>query len=561
MLKTFVKISILLYFKGTVAFSAEKNISSIFPMNKRDRILMKNYLKVHKEFSVKLCPSGTEENFWQKYKGHTKGEHFVPTLPDKTLDKKTIKNFIPLFKKKAEWIEGQIKKLESTKTFDDIFLYMNVVKSDLKELLDYKNDYHNNTGINDRKKILIQLNSERKLIRFTSRIKNLLELLSFLHNYKFPVDHFELRKKYDELKNKKDVKGKRKANKIYFYRKIVEDGTYNDEGRNSDKFLRALIDSLYIRIDKERYFLTENMRYDLSDFLRLSEKYLRTHGPSSVNERLQSWQKRVANKIIFFQSISKDFLRKKRLAQLSLKKFVLDKLTESYVFWTKKEELLRALFVLDTILFNEVGRIDRNDGLERKDIIQVVLNRLKKKQYNSFDKDDPLLKTLKAVTDIHPHDYPWLNVMLKEGEFSFSYFFITGNVRIYCPDMSQSGRSLREENIKLALELLRKPRFSLKVLRYFSRASMLGRVNMETLWKQEGYRPLEERPGSRVKNERELVEFYKKNQYHYLYKFIGPRGKTFWAVLIKEKVFVMPLGKTEFYHYRNPHFFRYFVQD
>ena len=548
MLKTCISISLLLCFKQAAALSLKHN----------DHILTKKYLKTHKEFSNKLCPPGIEESFWQKYKDYTKRGYFVPTLPNKTLDRKTIVQFLPLLKKKSKWIEKNIQLLEDTKTFDKIFREIEFIKTDVKELLDYKKNYNENTRIGNQGKAFLRLKSEQRLIHFAKRIKTFLESLFFLHNYDFPVDHFQLRKKYDEFKERKDVSGKRRANGVFFYRKIVEDGTFNNAGKKSDKYLRALIDSLSIGIDREREILGENMRYDLYDFLHSLDKYLKKHRPRGVLERLRSWNKRAEGKIAFLQSISEDYLQKKISAEHSLKTFVLDKLAETYTFWANKEEFLRALFVLETILFNEVGRVDENSGLERRDIIQVIFNRLGEKKYNSFEKDDPLLSAVSSVRQ--PKDH-WLDVMLKEGEFSFSYFFITGNLRIYCPDMSQSGRSLRGENIKLALELLRKPRSSFKALRYFSRASMLGRIDMEKLWKKEGYRPLGERSGLKAKNEHRLGKLYNKGRYLYLYKFTDTRGKSFRAVLIDKKIFVMPLYKTEFYNYRNPHFFKYFVQD
>ena len=536
-----------------------KGIHPALPLKHDTKTLMRKYARVHKEFSRKLCPSGTEETFWEKYRDYIKGEFFIPVLPKNILDKQTIAKFLPKIKKKAQWIKDESEKLKKVQSFDPIFVKIKSMEKDIEELLTYKENYDVKIK-KGREKISAQHMSERKLIQFSNNLKTFLESLSFLQNYEFPVDHFDLRMNYETFKKRDDVEGKRKANDLFFYRKIVQDGTTDDKGKKSDRYLRALIDTLYIGIDREKDFLSENFRYDFSDFIRSLKHHLKTHGPLGIRRRLRTWQQKIEKKVNFFTSISQRPLQKKLDAEYSLKKFVLNKLAETYHFWSKRDESLKALFVLETILFNEVGRLEDKGALERRDIAQVVVNRLGLKRYNSFEQDDPLkikLTELKFAIPLKDH---WLNVMFKEGEFSFTYFFIMGNVRIYCPDQTSSGNRLRDENIRIALDVLQKPRPSFKALRYFSRASMLGRVDMEQIWKKEGYIPLPERPGPRV-YDKKLIDSYKTKHYRYLYQFQDPVGKTFQTLLIDKALWVRPLEKIEFYHYRNPHFFRYFLKE
>jgi hypothetical protein len=135
---------------------------------------------------------------------------------------------------------------------------------------------------------------------------------------------------------------------------------------------------------------------------------------------------------------------------------------------------MQKLFSIETILYSEVGRIDAPDALERRDIAQVVINRSQNVLYNSLGNKDSIVKYLSP--EIKINENKWLNVLFKEGEFSFTYFYIPGNFHIYCPDMSRIGQFLRRENVRIALNLLNKPQASFFALRYFSRASMFGLI-------------------------------------------------------------------------------------
>ena len=124
--------------------------------------------------------------------------------------------------------------------------------------------------------------------------------------------------------------------------------------------------------------------------------------------------------------------------------------------------------------------------------------------------------------------------------------------------MSSRGKRLRRRNLKISLRALKFPRTSFNVFRYFSRISMMGKIDMTTIWKN--YKALPERPGYEARNQVSLVAQFKKNKYDFLYEFNDPHNVNYKVVRMSKKIYVMHLkrGKPFFYKYRNPHLFKYF---
>ena len=125
--------------------------------------------------------------------------------------------------------------------------------------------------------------------------------------------------------------------------------------------------------------------------------------------------------------------------------------------------------------------------------------------------------------------------------------------------MSKVGQFLRRENVRIALGLLNKPRKDFAALRYFSRVSMFGRIEMDSLW--DNYEALGEVPGRPVKNKKKLSTLYKQDRYKYLYDFQSEdKKKTYIVVEMEGKAYVIDFNKpTQVYYYRNPNLFRYFA--
>lgn len=262
--------------------------------------------------------------------------------------------------------------------------------------------------------------------------EKLLMKVPYLLSYKHPVDHFKLRKQYDEYKHAKEGRLKRKANSIYFYRALVQDGSFDYKNKKRDKFLRALIDTLTLELRQDLVFLKETVRYDLERVLVSIEKHISRYGKRGITKRLNLWEEKIKRHQNFYKSllkkedqeISLKVLDKRLKGRYILKDFVVEKMNEVYNFWKNEREIYRALFVLETILYNEVGSYDGKYGLERKDVAQVVLNRFYDSKYNRLDESNLLWKKLKKSGLAKKDQSKWLNVMLKKESFLLLTFLL-----------------------------------------------------------------------------------------------------------------------------------------
>jgi hypothetical protein len=120
------------------------------------------------------------------------------------------------------------------------------------------------------------------------------------------------------------------------------------------------------------------------------------------------------------------------------------------------------------------------------------------------------------------------------------------------------GQYLRRENVRIALEYLNRPKPATAALRYFSRTSMFGRIEMDSLWND--FRALPEVPGTPVPNAKKIYHLFLKDQYTFLYDFTNEEHKKKYLVVeLKGKTYVVDSAQPKsIYHYRNPHQFKYF---
>jgi hypothetical protein len=337
-----------------------------------------------------------------------------------------------------------------------------------------------------------------------------------------------------------------------------------------------MLDTLTLQMKESPDFIPEEMRYDLNSTFYGLRKQLK-RGPKGQARRFQEWESRVSRMLDYYDSLKKNkvkvgghfetgdqIIESQAKARAELKEFVFNKHKDVYNYWQSKDEIYRALYVITTILFNEVGSIDAPHALERRDVTQVVLNRVNNPKYNFIPTSDFLYDYLAKPSGPEDEkkkpikDNPWLNVLFKEGEFSFTYYFIHGAVRVFCPDMSRAGRRLRSSNLKIAIEKLKNPHDPFKGLRYFSRASMLGRISMDKIWSE--YNAIPERPGVVLssKTSKKVLKSYKTGDYNYRYHFYDGTGRRFKVIEIDEDVFAIELNGLNVYSYRNPHYFKYF---
>ncbi len=545
------------------------------PKDKKEQVkLVNQYLKLQESYSLKICRPNVEEDFSRlnnDYKGFGK---FIPLGIDDKLDQRTIKSHMHLFDEKEKWISWNIERLRMNKDFTVTFNLIKQLKSELKELVQLN---HKHYFAKDSEKSVIEALAHDKFQNYLRDFKFLIEQVPFLLSFNYPVDHLELRRNYEALKNIKSKEAKLKSNSIFFFRRIVQDGMYDESMTKNDSVLRAAIDTFMLSMTKNRNspFLSENERYDSIYLLKAIDSYL-DNGADKLLARLIIWQERnrqirefyrnlLENKILRdgeFQTVGK-LLEDKARATYVLKDFVLKKEAESYYYWSKEAEIFQALFALETILYSEVGTLDGRDASERREISQVVLNRFQTPKYNHLGSDDSIYEYLKNL-GIEPdkktkliENNPWLNVLFKEGEFSFTYFYIDGNFHIYCPEMTRSGQFLRRENVRLALETLANANKNYKGLRYYSRYSMQGRIEMDSVWQE--YKSMPERPGKKSAKSQVLLKKFKAGKFTFFYEFTTEKNIQYLVVEIDSKVYVIKKDSPkEVYNYRNPHMFKFF---
>ncbi|MDD4973650.1 MAG: hypothetical protein PHY93_04830 [Bacteriovorax sp.] len=537
-----------------------------------DDAILAEYLKIQKEYSDESCKAGTESAFQELDKTYRGDGNFIPVSLDEKVDLKTIKNLIPLMIEKSLWIQSQIDFIKKIQDSKSLKFEMDRLENDVSLLLEAKKDYFFTKD--KAKRDNIQANAGLQFQQMLKEIEQFKNQIPFLLSFKFPVNHLSLRTEYEKFKNQNNKEARLRANSIYLFRKIVQDGTYDENLIKSDAVIRSAFDTLYMSLNKEsnRNFLTDNERVDFSYVIRNFDKLLSLK-PDALIARYTEWKARNERTLGFYQDLvegkkiklSEDsrikdvtsLLEERARSLYTLKDFVLSRESNTYDFWSRRSELMQSLFAIETILYSEVGRMDAPDALERRDVAQIVINRSENSTYNLLKSQDTITKFLSPKIKIEENK--WLNVLFKEGEFSFTYFYIPGNFHIYCPDMSRTGQFLRRENIRIALELLNKPRTNFTALRYFSRTGMFGRIEMDSLWNE--FKALPEVPGKPVRNPRKIYGLFKRDQYKFLYDFTNEDlKKSFLVVELKGKTYVVDAKNTkQIYYYRNPQQFKYFT--
>jgi len=543
-----------------------------FARNDLNESILAEYLKLQKEYYTNSCTPGTEDQYQKLDKSYRGDGNFIPVLLDEKVDLKTIKNLIPLMKEKDLWLQAQI---DFIKKIDDIQPWrfeLDRLENNVELLQDAKKEYYFTSD--KTKKESIQLKAAKQFEQLLKEMEQLKKGLPFLLSFKFPINHLALRHEYEKFKFTPSKEARARANSIYLFRKIVQDGSFDEGLTRNDAVIRSAFDTLYLSLtkDKNRIFLTDNERVDLNFVIKNFAKLL-SNKPEVLIERFLEWKARNDRSLTFYQDLVENkkikisessqikdvttLLEERAKSLYTLKDFVLTRESKAYEYWSKKSELFQSLYAIETILYSEVGRMDSPDALERRDVAQVVINRSVNSTYNFLSDKDSITKYLPAGQNIT--DNKWLNVLFKEGEFSFTYFYIPGNFHIYCPDMSKVGQFLRRENVRIALELLNKPRANFKALRYFSRTSMFGRIEMDSLWDQ--FESLPEVPGKAVKAPKKVYQLFKKDRYKFLYQFSNEDlKKSYLVVNLLGKTYVVDADNNkQIYNYRNPHQFKYFT--
>lgn len=530
------------------------------------------YMETFDKFRERICVPKAESLFEQYLKAYRGQGYWIPELND-DVDVLSISLMIPEFEKKLKWIESQEKKV--TKQGLPSQNVTRQIRSLLSRLLNLKKS---ELSTNEAEKVSSRKSSLKLQESLSKAYEDLIKKVSFLSNYHYPVDHLKNRKVFDEYREKEDSASVKIANYTFLYRKLLEDGAYNPDHTGSDIYLRTTLDTLHFELKQHDFYLTEDARYDLEFVLGKIDKEL-DRGKNKILERLKEWNERTTRTLAFYKSLTlpenqtpievngekttanRELIKEHNQATRRLKEFVYTKQAEIYKFWLNQSELTRSIFVIETILLNEVGGVDGEDALERMDVARVVVNRLDKPKYLAIGKKEfiyPYLK--KVVSDSTLESEKWLNALVKQGEFSFTYYYMSGVAKMFCPDMAPAAKKLRAKNIQIAMQVLKEEDNSFKATRYFSRSSMIGRIHMDSIW--EDYLPYPERPGLLATGQEKLTKAVKDGNYSYLYSFQDPAMQTYQVLEIGNENYALgeKNGIKIFYRHRNPHYFRYFTK-
>lgn len=571
MFKNSQKYKLLLFVFFSFASCASKSLD--IQSNEND--IVAEYLKIHHEFQKALCTPEDPETHQTLLKAYRGTGYYIPEITPNHLDHLSIEGILPKLKEKINWIQIQKEKLQKLKKLPKVSEDKTKLENLIVDLLEIKKKHYYQKD--PAKKLEIEKKSLTELKILIEHFDHYLKQIPFLLNFEFPVDHLFNRVNYDQLKlvGPQNHKGKPKihSNYLYLMRKILEDGAQDPDFTKSDTMLRAAIDTLYLELKNSAGIISENTRYDFKYVLSQIDKQLARGKEAQVN-RLEEWQIRTQKTLDFYTQLIADYKNPSSshheadqiLKQLSedrfkLSDYIYKKQTMVYQFWMARPELFRSLYVLENILYNEVGSVDGRDALERKDVAKIVLNRYRDPSFSKIPKKSNLHQYLtKVISDKEIDNEKWLNTMFKEGEFSFTYYFIPSAIKIYCTDQSRTGLYLQKENLKIGLEALKNPPDAdFSATRYFSRASMIGRIDMSTVWKD--YSRLPESKGLPLQETSFLKKKYAKGKYQYLYSFNDPDGLDYDVVEIDNDTVVVReqnLKDPLFFGYRNPHNFIYF---
>ena len=442
------------------------------------------YMDSFQKFRERICVPKAESLFEEYLKAYRGQGYWIPEL-ENDVDVETISSLIPEFERKLAWIRQQKEKVK--KNSFPTYAVTKDIRVILNRLLQLKKT---EISAEEHDKISSRQESLKMQEKLTAAYEKLIHRVSFLSNHRYPVDHLKNRKVFDDYREKEDVTSVKIANTSFLYRKIMEDGAYNPDHTGSDIYLRTTLDTLHFELHEYGFYLTEDARFDLEFVLGKIDKELE-RGKKGILLRLTEWEERTERTLNFYQSLTlpenqtpslvngkkttpnQELIKEHNKAADQLKKFVYTKQAEVYKHWLNQPELTRSIFVIETILLNEVGGVDGDDALERMDVARVVVNRQDKPKYLSIGNKEFIYPYLKNVTtDFHLQNERWLNSLFKQGEFSFSYYYMSGVAKVFCPDLAPNARKLRTQNVEIALQVLKEGETPFKATRYFSRSSM-----------------------------------------------------------------------------------------
>ncbi len=522
--------------------------------------IIKQYESIHKDFFKKVCSPADSGKYYTLLKDYRGQGFYLPKLGNE-IDRMAIIKNLHFFYKKIKFIKAQIARLKKEKEYPSFSILHAEVDQIVLNLLNLKKKYHQ--AITEAQKKNIKMLSRREVAHLKQQFKIFIDKIFFMQSFGFPNEYLTYRENYEAVKDLDGNSNKLKANEIFFFRKIFEDGTYDPDKSSGDKYIRTALDTLYLNIMKLDDFLGEDVRYDL-EWIEGKLDRLIARGKKAQILRLTEWLERTEKNYQFYQDIievknkkkAKSLVQSENEASLALRQFTYSKQAEVYEYWMNQSELMKALFVLETILVHEVGVLDGKHALERISVARVVMNRYFDDFYSQLEPDQPI--NIYLDPKLNTKNEKWLNVLFKVGEFSFTYHYIPAVSGIHCPDMSRRGKNIRRDNLKIALKVLSNYKGDFPALRYFSRISMMGKIDMSSVWTD--YVRLPEMVGYKSLHQNTLSRYYLADNYIYLYSFKSAENLEYNVVKIKDTTYAVRFEKgiPVVYDYRNPHLFAYF---
>lgn len=515
------------------------------------------YWKFMKSFSRDICKGG-DHKFKKLYQKYVKNNFNIPLDEDGNPNTEALEEHIPLVLEKNNWLsslEIKAKRNINRKWRNRLRKKVRDLDKVLASYLNLKEQVRKreiSDSEKDKKKELIK--------KIKEKYANIQENLFVWKNFT-DVNYFELRKEYEESKD----------GVLYFKRKILEDGI--PSWQEKDLFFRALLQGLGLRLKEATDDLSRDLVYDLERIIRLAPKFY-SKPKKEILRGIRDWQKETSEHLAFFQQIANgknlDKIKSFKEDRSNLIDFNAKKQEKIYLFWQNKKEIYLYLYALDMILFNEIGSLDDKFSFNRHSVTQLVLNRSKIEKFYQLDPIQALYKQIdrnEGLKDkIGFKKNKWLNILLKKGEFSFTYFFSTLSPKLYCPDRSRRGLRIRQKNLEIALKLWNRPNKEFKATHFFSRRSMLAGIDMTQIW--EDLNPINTELGPEIKGRlrkrlsRDFRRRKKEIRYlttleagdntpYHLYEW--KNGKLY---LVKSKK-----GKFYFHYYRDKNTFYYLEQD
>ncbi|MCC7441581.1 MAG: hypothetical protein IT285_08110 [Bdellovibrionales bacterium] len=527
---------------------------------------LRRFEALNQKVSRALCRQGADHRYGRLLQNYRGNGFYLPELPDGSPDLHTVRGGLPDVRSKIKWIQGLIDDLKTRRDFPNEQEQTARILRLVNRSLELKKRLRMARSQRDTREA--RKESRATLGELRKAWNELVSRVPFLLSFGFPVDHRAAREEFEKVKEARggsSMSSRRRANELFFERRLREDGAFDPATRGGyDMYLRTTLDTLTLRLRADEDALQEDIRYDLEWAVDAIRSTL-SRGRFVHASRLQAWKEKAEGSLEFYENLlalPEDQIppqtRERARHVKNLRDFVQRKHAEAYRLLSGEPEMMQAMWVIEKILFNEVGDLDREFGLEKRDVAQVVINRSSHPKYSRIPPSDDLYPYLVEELKGDKATSPWLNTLFRGGEFSFTYYYIPAVANVFCPDRSKRGREIQRENARIAFDMLRRPNPEFSALRYFSRRSMTGKIDMSTSWPE--YVPIPERAGVAVRAPGKLAKRLESGDYRYLYDFVDPEGSRYDVIQLGAETYAVRGFPSDpvFHHYRDPHSFRYY---